>query len=120
MKNKKDLCETCKKCGELTCGNDTINYLCFEPFVKNTINIKYGYEYARDLIIAELNEENIDGCPFTVKDVTALEKILNKVQKRYNINNDIAIIESNDVQDYLSNLSATYKLKNNKKNNFKK
>jgi uncharacterized OB-fold protein len=25
-----DYCEKCKKCGEITCGNDTINYKCFE------------------------------------------------------------------------------------------
>ena len=24
-------CEHCRKCGEITCGNDTTHYSCFEP-----------------------------------------------------------------------------------------
>lgn len=30
-KSEIDRCESCRKCGETTCGNDTKNYECFEP-----------------------------------------------------------------------------------------
>lgn len=29
-----DLCDKCKKCGETTCGNDTLNHSCFKEIVE--------------------------------------------------------------------------------------
>lgn len=33
---KKPSCESCRKCGELNCGADTVNLRCYEPRGDNT------------------------------------------------------------------------------------
>ena len=109
-----DRCKRCSKCGEITCGDDYRNFSCFESRIltDNTYNndIKAVYKFARQLIVGEFENENIEDS-FTQEDINKLVEIIDNIKKTSKISDDISLIENNKIQDFLTNLSASYKIK---------
>ena len=109
-----DWCKRCSKCGEITCGDDYKNFSCFESRIltDNTYNndTKAVYKFARQLIVGEFENENIEDS-FTQEDINKLVGIIDDIKKTSEISDDISLIENNKVQDFLTNLSASYKIK---------
>ena len=109
-----DWCKRCNKCGEITCGDDNRNFSCFESRIltENTYNndTKAVYKFARQLIVGEFENENIEDS-FTQEDINKLVGIIDNIKKPSEISDDISLIENNKVQDFLTNLSTSYKIK---------
>ena len=109
-----DWCKRCSKCGEITCENDYRNFSCFESRIltDNTYNndTKAIYKFARQLIVSEFENENIEDS-FTQEDINKLVGIIDNIKKTSEISDDISLIENNKVQDFLTNLSTSYKIK---------
>ena len=111
-----DWCKRCSKCGEITCGDDYKNFSCFESRILTdktyNNNTKTVYKFARQLIVSEFENENIEDS-FTQEDINKLVRVIDNIKNTSEISDDISLIENNKVQDFLTNLSTSYKIKKN-------